>query len=401
GRQQCRRCSLAAAKRAGLLPSNKNGSADGGSAAGAAADHDGEVAGGGAGDNGAAASGASGDTSNGGGKQQRVSNIDAIANFLVLAALDLSAPASSVLIQNRKNAWIQLVGHPGAFAPAGPNTIWKKRIAKENYETLAYRALKDYPQACYITPIFYREVEYNGEFFIEMEDLLHHFHDPSIMDIKMGTRTFLEAEVKNPTLRADLYEKMIKVEPEAPTDQERDQGAITKLRYMQFRERESSTASQGFRIEAIRVSLHCWLNLLSSHDLIFKAYSLSAHYFGEFRYFIKVKAVIFIILKRKYVYVFFYQSHIQVIGSSLLIMYDRDNNAGVWMIDFAKTIPLEDLTVNHRSPWQLGNHEDGYLFGLDRLIEIFGDLKENLENTERENRADRKENPDDDQPGSS
>lgn len=48
----------------------------------------------------------------------------------------------------------------GSFAPAGPNTIWKKRLGKENSETLAYKLLmnditKD------VIPKFYREVEYN------------------------------------------------------------------------------------------------------------------------------------------------------------------------------------------------------------------------------------------------
>ncbi|GFO26744.1 hypothetical protein PoB_005324900 [Plakobranchus ocellatus] len=75
GRTQCRRCSLAAAKRAGLLPNNNNGSLDGGSAAGAAAE---DVGGG---DNGAAASGASPDV------RKLQNNIDAIANFLVLVGL--------------------------------------------------------------------------------------------------------------------------------------------------------------------------------------------------------------------------------------------------------------------------------------------------------------------------
>ena len=46
-------------------------------------------------------------------------------------------------------------------------------------------------------------------------------------------RTFLESEVKNPVLRKDLYEKMIAIDPCAPTENERDQQAITKLRYMQ------------------------------------------------------------------------------------------------------------------------------------------------------------------------
>jgi len=50
--------------------------------------------------------------------------------------------------------------YSGSFAPAGPHTIWKKRLGKENSETLAYKLLmnditKD------VIPKFYREVEYN------------------------------------------------------------------------------------------------------------------------------------------------------------------------------------------------------------------------------------------------
>ncbi|GFR67388.1 kinase [Elysia marginata] len=215
-----------------------------------------------------------------------------------------------------------------------------------------------------------------------MEDLLHHFNDPSIMDIKMGTRTFLEVEVKNPTLRADLYQKMIKVEPDAPTQQEKEQGAITKLRYMQFRERESSTALQGFRIEAIRMTgepPNTSLKRVKTKEEV-------SHFIRKF---VSGHEVVIPVLYRrlkdireKFESISFFKTH-EVIGSSLLIMYDRDNNAGVWMIDFAKTIPLQDVTVNHRSPWEIGNHEDGYLFGLDRLISIFADLDEKLSNPDK------------------
>jgi len=41
-----------------------------------------------------------------------------------------------------------------------------------------------------------------------MEDLLHGFTDPNVMDIKMGTRTFLESEVTNTSARSDLYQKV-------------------------------------------------------------------------------------------------------------------------------------------------------------------------------------------------
>lgn len=69
----------------------------------------------------------------------------------------------------------------------------------------------------------------------------------------MGTRTFLESEVSKTTARPDLYQKMIAVDPDAPTQLEHEQRAVTKLRYMQFREQQSSTCSHGFRIEALKL----------------------------------------------------------------------------------------------------------------------------------------------------
>jgi 1D-myo-inositol-triphosphate 3-kinase len=57
-------------------------------------------------------------------------------------------------------------------------------------------------------PRYFREVEFQGEKFIELQDLLHGFSDPHVMDIKMGTRTFLESEVQKTTARPDLYQKV-------------------------------------------------------------------------------------------------------------------------------------------------------------------------------------------------
>lgn len=54
-----------------------------------------------------------------------------------------------------------------------------------------------------------------------------------------------------------------------------------------------------------------------------------------------------------------------------MFVHDRCN-ANVWLIDFAKTIKLpEDVQITHNSKWKVGNHEDGYLIGVNNLISIF------------------------------
>ena len=66
---------------------------------------------------------------------------------------------------------------------------------------------------------------------------------------------------------------------------------------------------------------------------------------------------------------------LQVIGSSLLFVHDSKGSAGVWLIDFGKTKQLpENMKLDHRSEWHEGNREDGYLYGLDNMIDIWANM---------------------------
>ena len=58
-------------------------------------------------------------------------------------------------------------------------------------------------------------------------------------------------------------------------------------------------------------------------------------------------------------------------------MHD-EKSASIWMIDFGKTRPLDaGVKLTHRDQWVDGNHEDGYLIGIESLIALFEELLTN------------------------
>lgn len=295
-----------------------------------------------------------------------------LLKFLAINALELSAPASDALLKSRSSEWFQLAGHPGSLAPAGPGTVWKRRApgdhAGHNPERDAYEALGSCPHMSSAIPQFYRELEYGGERFIELQDLLYGFRNPHVMDVKMGTRTFLEDEVSNARARTDLYEKMVRLDPNAPTEGEHAAKAVTKLRYMQFREQRSSSAEQGFRIEAVKLPgsppLTDLQNVREPHQLT----AAVARFLGKNESARKAIAARLKQIRDLFEHSEFFKSH-EIVGSSIFIIYD-DERVGAWLIDFAKTRKVPGgAKVSHRAPWEQGNHEEGFLFGLDRLIQ--------------------------------
>ena len=216
------------------------------------------------------------------------------------------------------------------------------------------------------------------------------------MDVKIGSRTYVADNGESIDLedddddfhddddihdddddeerpRPDLYEKMIRIDPKAPSEKERSEGSITKLRYMDYRDSISSTKSLGFRIEAIKS-----LDGDSTKD--FKTLKDFQAVAAEFRRFCgggeSQLAANFLQRLEKLRETLdesaFFRSH-QVVGSSLLFAHDKNGHLGVWMIDFCNTDPLpKGVQITHLEPFVARqHHEDGYLIGVDNVIRIF------------------------------
>lgn len=274
----------------------------------------------------------------------------------------------------KRYPWIQLAGHAGNFKAGEYGKILKKYCECEQQclELLNKDVLQPF------VPGYYGVVEKDGESYNQMEDLLSEFDSPSIMDCKMGIRTYLEEELvkarEKPKLRKDMYEKMIAVDSNAPNEEEHAQRAVLKPRYMQWRETLSSTATLGFRIEGIKKSDGtCNTNFKKTKQKQQVMNALEDFVDGNKNilksYVTRLKELRNVLEKSD-----FFKSH-EVVGSSLLFVHDKVGHAKVWMIDFGKTVMLPDKqTLDHRLPWEEGNREDGYLWGLDNLINIFTDM---------------------------
>uniref|UniRef100_A0A5F9CRT9 Kinase n=1 Tax=Oryctolagus cuniculus TaxID=9986 RepID=A0A5F9CRT9_RABIT len=281
-----------------------------------------------------------------------------------------------VMSFKKKYPWIQLAGHAGSFKAAANGRILKKHCESEQrcLDRLMTDVLRPF------VPAYHGDVVKDGERYNQMDDLLADFDSPCVMDCKMGIRTYLEEELtkarKKPSLRKDMYQKMIEVDPEAPTEEEKAQRAVTKPRYMQWRETISSTATLGFRIEGIKKED-------GSVNRDFKKTKTREQVTEAFREFTKGNQNILIAYRDRLKAIRatlevspFFKCH-EVIGSSLLFIHDKKEQAKVWMIDFGKTTPLpEGQTLQHDVPWQEGNREDGYLSGLNNLIDILTEMSQ-------------------------
>ncbi|XP_049875378.1 inositol-trisphosphate 3-kinase B isoform X3 [Pectinophora gossypiella] len=277
--------------------------------------------------------------------------------------------------KKQRYPWVQLAGHQGNFK-AGPDqgTILKKLCPQEErcFQLLMKDVLRPF------VPEYKGQVQSDdGELYLQLQDLLSDFDCPCVMDCKIGVRTYLEEELakakEKTKLRKDMYEKMIQIDPKAPTDEEHRSKGVTKPRYMIWRETISSTATLGFRIDGVKKA-----DGTSSKD--FKTTKTREQIVEAFKEFTNnfPNAVPCYLERLKNIRATLKESHFfrthELIGSSLLFVHDK-RRASVWMIDFAKTVPVPDeVNIDHDSAWKVGNHEDGYLIGLNNLISIFESL---------------------------
>ncbi|KAK7140973.1 hypothetical protein R3I93_015197 [Phoxinus phoxinus] len=284
-----------------------------------------------------------------------------------------------------QSSWIQLAGHQGNVRLSEGGEVLK-RFCK--VEDVCLQALMS-DALCQFVPHYFGHISQDGERYIRLEDLLSGLKHPVIMDCKMGVRTYQEEEIfkarTNASVRSDMYQKMVKVDPAAPTAEEHAQKGVTKLRYLQWRDDSSSTSSLGFRIEGIVIGngkvlrdfykthteaqvTETLLSFTKSQVHILEAYESRLQALSE-------------ALKES---TFFYKH--EIIGSSLLFVHDCSGKANIWMIDFGKTIPTpEDVQLRHDVPWVEGNREDGYFIGLTSLISLLkGAIKQAGEQSQEE-----------------
>eukprot|EP00091_Calanus_sinicus_P009069 TRINITY_DN21450_c0_g1_i1.p1 TRINITY_DN21450_c0_g1~~TRINITY_DN21450_c0_g1_i1.p1 ORF type:complete len:237 (-),score=47.35 TRINITY_DN21450_c0_g1_i1:468-1154(-) len=221
---------------------------------------------------------------------------------------------------------------------------------------------------------------YDDDQFIELEDCLSSFtSSPCIMDCKIGIRTYLEEELakaneSKPKRLGRTCMRRWWLLTQMLHRQEHLLKGVTKPRHMVWRETISSTATLGFRIEGIKKDGNSSKDFktTSTKEQVIKCFSnFIQGYPHALPMYLKRLEAIHAALENSA----FFKGH-ELIGSSLLFVHD-EHAANIWLIDFGKTVSVpENLQIDHKSAWEVGNHEDGYLIGLDCIRNIFKQFSE-------------------------
>jgi 1D-myo-inositol-triphosphate 3-kinase len=230
----------------------------------------------------------------------------------------------------------------------------------------------------------------DGKRYMKLTNLLRDFgSDPCVMDCKLGVRSFVEDEVKNTKLRPDLYAKMMKLDEHDLTEEEHHIQAVTKQRYMTFNDSITMTASFGVRIDGItncdgklaKKALKNVKTLADMSECVVKSFLLN-HNTEDARAVAKKVRRNLENIRDAFSVSAFARRH-SFVGTSLLFIIEKGGpSAAVYIIDFAKICPLpEGVSIDHRSPWVPGNHEDGVLIGLESVIQCWDRVSAHFGNT--------------------
>jgi len=273
--------------------------------------------------------------------------------------------------RNTIKAFEGCAGHHDSFyMDPRDGTILKKNSSKKDgvSEGDLMNRLMENPLANCI-PRLYGVVNLDGIEFIKMEDLTRNCSNPAIMDIKLGSVTFLASEANISKLRSDLFDKMVKIDKNAPDEIERQRSSITKDRYLRFRDSRSTSANLAFRIEGLRLRSgekieKCLLNRIGNEDTVLRFLKVfldeSPISKLETRNLLYEKIQKIKIIAQSSI---FLQDHV-FIGTSLLFILDEDT-VEVKLIDFAKVRPERILEENQNSK---ANSE--WFRGVDNILRL-------------------------------
>lgn len=266
----------------------------------------------------------------------------------------------------------------------------------------------------------HQEVEDHDGLFLKLTNLLFGFPlEPCVMDVKIGCRTFQEKEAKSDKPRSDLYERLLKLAPDMILPEEKENGSITKYRWMTTNDKLTTTFKECYRIcgsvgHGHQVVPKEVLKRVQTAEQAQEAFQSFCEFTArggpveeeadegsddalsdveDSRSFALVRGVkqarkkkVFapalriaegLLGQLKRVRGLMEESEFlrgyEMVGASILLTADRTGVTKANLIDFAKTTPMtaKMSTIDHRSPWDMGNHEDGVLLGLDNLISSF------------------------------
>lgn len=276
-------------------------------------------------------------------------------------------------------------------------------------EWMLYKEVAEYAEdpVQEVVPVFHGVVErlaadgVSVMKYLRMANVLHSFSRPTVVDVKIGIRTHLEAECENPKLRSDLYTRMVELYPWELNEADHAKKGITKAKWMGARDSNTTIGTLGFRIDGIagdggspslvkelKKSVKSVTDQAAAATFFQRFIELAAMDPESHEYFVSPSCIARQ-LRNQLAHVLsalesslFVRRH-EFIGTSILLVADRFGRSGVFWIDFAKSTSVPNgMQLTHRAKWVMGNHEDGIIQGIEKMLETLGQVSSSLQEEE-------------------